>query len=201
MCFSTINFLISFCQIQQALHQPQQRIPNAFPPSNVINSDQSKIYNPHESLQENSIHTHNWPPQNIPTSNHQWPNHNSENVANVLPRQQSLPSNNTWPAEDANSSQIWQQVGTGNIPNSQWRQPKLQPGGSLEESALSENNKGDWQPVHALPSHFNSSTTSTTSGSLANMSSSTEQLEDRKRSLTPTTSFTSLNEFHSQVIF
>ena len=129
----------------------------------------------------------------------QWSKANSENVTNVLPRQQSLPSN-TWSDEATNSLPGWQHGGApSNIPSSQWRQPKLQAGGSLEESALSENNKSEWQQ-HAPPSHFNSSTTSTTSGSLANMSSSTEHLEDRKRSLTPTTSCTSLNEFQ-QVIF
>lgn len=151
-------------------------------------------------MQENSIPANNWPSQNLLIKNQQWPKNNSENVTNVLPRQQSLPSNNTWPSEEVNSSLTWQQ-GTGNIPNSQWRQSKLQLGGSLEESALSENNKGEWHPVPALPSHFNSSTTSTTSGSLANMSSSTEQLEDRKRSLTPMASFESHNEFQTQVIF
>lgn len=131
----------------------------------------------------------------------QWSKSNSENVTNVLPRQQSLPSNTWSQADEANSLPSWQQSSTaGNIPNSQWRQPKLQPGGSLEESALLENNKSEWQQIHAPPSHFNSSTTSTTSGSMANMSSSTEQLEDRKRSLTPTTSCASLNEFQTQVI-
>jgi hypothetical protein len=128
----------------------------------------------------------------------QWPKSSSENITNVLPRQQSLPSN-TWSQAEESNPLSWQQGIQGNVSNSQWRQSKLQTGGSLEESVLSENNKSEWQQIHAPPSHFNSSTTSTTSGSLANMSSSTEQLEDRKRSLTPTTSCTSLNEYQTQV--
>ncbi|KAJ8680007.1 hypothetical protein QAD02_015794 [Eretmocerus hayati] len=182
-------------QTQQAPHHSQHRIHNACPPN--TNNEQPKYLNFNNSLQE-STSTQNWLPRGSVMSN-QRSKSNHESITNFLPRQQSLPSNTWSQVEDANSMPTWHQGGAShNIPNSHWRQAKLQQGGSLEESALSENNKNEWQQIHALPSHFNSSTTSTTSGSLANMSSSTEQLEDRKKSLTPSTSCASLNEFQAQ---
>ncbi|XP_058802718.1 uncharacterized protein LOC131670805 isoform X2 [Phymastichus coffea] len=173
---------------QSSSHQAQQRVPNSYqhPIQNTINNDnQSKFYNPYH---DTSVSQDSWL-----MTNKQWPKCNSETITNVLPRQQSLPTNNTW--SQSEETNAWQQ--SGSIQKTQWRQPKLQPGGSLEESALSDHHKGEWHPIHAPPSHFNSSTTSTTSGSLANMSSSTEQLEDRKRSLTPATSNASLNDYQT----
>ena len=191
---------------QQTVHQEQMnRVSGSTAyqsPTNLVNNvEQQNFYNPQESSpslsQDNLLPSKNWPPN--PLISNQWPKSNSDNI---LPRQQSLPLNNTWSQSDEpGSSTSWQQIlDSANVNNSQWKQPKLQPGGSLEESTLSENQKGEWQQIHALPSHFNSSTTSTTSGSMANMSSSTEQLEDRKVSLTPTASSALLNEFQTQVI-
>ena len=129
-----------------------------------------------------------------------------------LPVAHYLPSSTTtWnPPKSLNASQSWQQIPLhGEWPGGlagQWSQqrstletsrdlPEVAEGTSEEETMTGRMTPKEWSQMKQPLAHFASSTASTTSGSIPNLSSGADQLDDRKKSFaTSVASSMSLND-------